>query len=80
MDPNRVTTPFDSLILPIVKIEQKHRKAVAAIIQESLAVSYGLQSSPNGKQQMLCCQPGMTDSDVDVSSPNRSARGSHIVV
>jgi hypothetical protein len=48
-NPNRNTTPFDSLILPIVKIEQKHRKAVSAIIQESLAGYYGLPSASNGE-------------------------------
>jgi hypothetical protein len=46
---NRATTPFDSLILPIVKIEQKHRKAVSAIIQESLAGYYGLPRSSDGE-------------------------------
>lgn len=48
-NPNLHTTLLDPLLMPIAKIESKHRKVVSAILLQKLAEYYGLGNSAEGE-------------------------------
>ena len=60
---NLRTTLLDPLLMPIAKIESKHRKLVTAILLEKLSAYYGLRNSADGEHmryQLSYCGQTLT--------------------